>query len=237
MGRRRGTTVRARSVKQRLTHSRQAFRDKRGYYFDPTAQPWNPLEPPTTTWGPAPRDVAALLSIPGQDDLVRDRIMGDAAAGKPMQLATSFLPAAVARGTQLAEHDTGPAGVYDLLEDMGHGPLAWEETVAARMPAPTEAERLRLSKCIPLLRTVFGTIKAPDGTVLEVNDTRMSVDAFEIGYPITRHPSAEPPVEPTRSLSALDARRGTPCAIRRWWCWWPCGRPRARSAPWRATPG
>jgi hypothetical protein len=26
---------------------------------------------------------------------------------------------------------------------------------------------------------------------LEVNDTRMSAEAFEIGYTVTRHPSAE----------------------------------------------
>ncbi|QHC23359.1 GntR family transcriptional regulator [Streptomyces sp. GS7] len=190
VGRRRGTTVRVRPVKQRLTRSRQVFRDERGYYFDPTAQPWNALEPPTITWGPAPRDVAVLLSAaPGEDVLIRDRIMGDVAARKPMQLATSFLPATLSRGTQLAERDTGPGGIYDLLENMGHGPLAWEETVGARMPAPAEAERLGLPKGIPLLRIVR-TTKSPDGTVLEVNDTRMPADTFEIGYSITRHPSA-----------------------------------------------
>jgi GntR family transcriptional regulator len=191
--RRRGTIVRARPVKRRLTRSRQVFHDERGYYFDPTAQPWRALEPPTINWGPAPRDVAAVLGVaPGEDVLIRDRIMGDATAGRPMQLATSFLPAAIARGTQLAERDTGPGGIYDLLEDMGHHPLAWEETVGARMPTPAEAERLAVPKGIPLLRIVRTTTN-PSGTVLEVNDTRMSADAFEIGYTITRHPSAELP--------------------------------------------
>ncbi|MEH0416005.1 GntR family transcriptional regulator [Streptomyces sp. B21-083] len=191
--RRRGTIVRARPVKRRLTRSRQVFRDERGYYFDPTAQPWNALEPPTITWGPAPRDVAVLLGA-GQDEdvLIRDRIMGDTTVGKAMQLATSFLPAAVARGTRLAERDTGPGGIYDLLEDMGHRPLAWEESVGARMPTPAEAGRLGLPKGIPLLRIVR-TTTGPGGTVLEVNDTRMSADAFEVGYSVTRHPSAEPP--------------------------------------------
>ncbi|MBC3842346.1 hypothetical protein GXW82_25635 [Streptacidiphilus sp. 4-A2] len=30
----------------------------------------------------------------------------------------------------------------------------------------------------------------PDGAVLEINGTRMSAEEFEIGYSITRHPSA-----------------------------------------------
>ncbi|MFG2960823.1 GntR family transcriptional regulator [Streptomyces sp. NPDC048291] len=190
--RRRGTVVRARPAKRRLTRSRQVFRDERGYYFDPTAQPWRALEAPTISWGRPPKDVALMLGTqPDEDVLVRDRIMGDPTADRPMQLATSFLPAAVARGTRLAERDTGPGGIYDLLEEMGHHPLTWDETVGSRMPTPTEAERLHLAKGVPLLRIVR-TTTGPDGTVVEVNDTRMSADDFEVGYSVTRHSSARP---------------------------------------------
>lgn len=121
--------------------------------------------------------------------LLRDRIMGHPDTRQPMQLATSSLPAAVARGTRLAEADTGPGGIYDLLEGMGHRPLVWEESVSSRMPTPIEAARLGVAKGVPLLRIVRITA-GPDGTVLEVNDTRMSADAFEIGYAVTRHSSA-----------------------------------------------
>jgi GntR family transcriptional regulator len=110
-------------------------------------------------------------------------------AWKP-EAPISFLPAALARGTRLAERDTGPGGIYDLLEEMGHRPLAWEESVGARMPAPTEAALLGLPKGVPLLRIVR-TTTSPDGAVLEVNDTRMSADVFEVGYSVSRHPSAE----------------------------------------------
>ncbi|MEW1721202.1 GntR family transcriptional regulator [Streptomyces sp. NPDC093109] len=191
--RRRGTIVRIRQVKRRLTRARQVFRDERGYYFDPTAQPWIALEAPAIGWEPAPRDVAAVLGAgPEEEVLVRDRIMGDPQTRRPLQLATSFLPAALARGSRLAEKDTGPGGIYDLLEAMGRGPLVWEESVGARMPTPTEAVRLALPKGVPLLR-IMRTTTSPDGQVLEVNDTRMSADEFEIGYSVTRHPSAEPP--------------------------------------------
>jgi len=87
-----------------------------------------------------------------------------------MQSATGFLPAAVACGTRFTERDTGPGGMYDLLE----------ESVGARMPTPAEAGRLGLPKDIPLLRIVRMTT-GPDGSVLEVNDTRVSAEAFEVG--------------------------------------------------------
>ncbi len=55
---------------------------------------------------------------------------------------------------------------------------------------PARVARLALVKGVPLLRIVR-TAAGPDGTVLEVNDTRMSAEEFEIGYSIIRHPSAE----------------------------------------------
>ncbi|MEV2264259.1 GntR family transcriptional regulator [Streptomyces anulatus] len=194
--RRRGTVVRAQPVRRHLTRGRQVLRDERGYYFDASAQPWVALEPPTVTWAPAPRDIAVLLSLPEgeeqEDVLVRDRIMGDATTGDPLQLATSYLPASLTRGTRLAQQDTGPGGIYDLLEQMGHAPLSWEEAVSARMPTPTESDRLRLPKGVPLLR-ITRTTTGPGGIVLEINDTRMSADTFDIGYPLARHPSAQRP--------------------------------------------
>ncbi|MER7773256.1 GntR family transcriptional regulator [Kitasatospora sp. NPDC096140] len=190
--RRRGTVVRPIPSRRRLNRSRQVYRDDRGYYFDPTAQPWIALETPDIGWGPAPRDIAPLLDVrPGDEVLVRDRVMGNPDTRRPTQLATSYLPAPLARGTRLAERDTGPGGIYDLLESMGHGPLQWQESTSARMPTPREAERLALPRGVPLLRIVR-TTTSPAGTVLEINDTRMSAEDFEIGHTITRHTSAEP---------------------------------------------
>ncbi|MEU6285045.1 GntR family transcriptional regulator [Streptomyces sp. NPDC047028] len=190
--RRRGTIVRERPEKKRITRSRQVFRDEIGYFFDPTAQPWVALEPPTVRWGIVPVDLAALMGLStGAEVLVRDRIMGDPETRKAKQLATSYLPADLARGTQLAEADTGSGGIYDRLEEMGHRPLRWSEGVSARMPSPEEAEALNLPADVgvPLLRVVRLTM-APSGEVLELNDTRMSAEEFEIGYSIRRHSSA-----------------------------------------------
>ncbi|MEZ0089984.1 GntR family transcriptional regulator [Streptacidiphilus sp. EB129] len=188
--RRRGTVVLDPAVPRPLLRTREVLRDEIGYYFDPQAQPWRALQPPTRAWAVPPRDIAVLLGVPaGEEVLWRDRVMGDPDTGTAMQLATSFLPAAVARSTVLEEADTGPGGIYDRLEEMGHGPLEWSETITARMPTPGEAEVLGVPRGIPLLR-VLRTAVSPAGLVVEINDTRMSAARFAIGYPLTRHESA-----------------------------------------------
>ncbi|MEV6133209.1 GntR family transcriptional regulator [Streptomyces violaceusniger] len=195
--RRRGTIVRERPEKRRITRSRQVYRDKRGYFFDPTAQGWAALQTPTVSWGTVPVDLAPVLGVAiGDEVLIRDRIMGDPGTGEAKQLATSYLPSDISRGTQLAEHDTGKGGIYDRLEGMGHRPLVWSESVTARMPSPEEAEALGLPTDVgvPLLRVVRVTT-SPNGRVVEVNDTRMSAELFEIGYSISRSPSAQRAVD------------------------------------------
>lgn len=188
--RRRGTVVRGQPERQRITRSRQVYRDDLGYYFDPAAQLWGPVRPPTATWGAPPLDIAALLGADvGDEVLIRDRLMGSRDEDRAYQIATSYLPGWVARGTVLAESDTGPGGIYDRLEEMGHGPLRWSEAVSARMPTPEEVEALGLPPGVPLLR-VLRTTSGSARRVLEVNDTRMSAELFEIGYPIRRHASA-----------------------------------------------
>ncbi|MEU4496959.1 GntR family transcriptional regulator [Streptomyces sp. NPDC023998] len=191
--RRRGTIVRERPEKRRITRTRQVYRDEIGYYFDPAAQSWVAVEPPTTRWGAVPVDLAPVMGLNiGAEVLVRDRVMGEGETRRAMQLATSYLPADLARGTQLAEEDTGPGGIYDRLEEMGHRPLKWQESVSSRMPSPEEAAALGLPADVgvPLLRIVRVTT-SPSGQVVEVNDTRMSAELFEIGYDIQRSPSAE----------------------------------------------
>ena len=187
--RRRGTVVRAQPPRRRIRRDRTVYRDDRGYYFDAAAQPWIAVTTPTVSWGPAPADIAALLGVPaGAEVLIRDRVMGDP-DGTPRQLATSYLPADLTRGTILAEANTGPGGIYDRLEEMGHAPLEWSEDVTARAPLHHEATALRLPPGVPLLR-ITRTTTNPAGRPLEINDTRMSAETFAISYPLHRHRTA-----------------------------------------------
>lgn len=194
--RRRGTVVRERPIRRRVTRSRTVFRDEIGYFFDITAQGWRPVQPPTVQWGPVPFDVAHVLGVePGTEVVIRDRIMGDPETGRPTQLAASYLPADLVRELPvLAERDTGHGGIYDRIEEAGHGPLSWREAITARMPTPDEAARLELAPGVPLLRIVR-TATSPAGRVVEVNDTRMDAESWEVGYDIDRDNSAVPDSE------------------------------------------
>jgi DNA-binding GntR family transcriptional regulator len=189
--RRRGTVVRDRPPRQRITRTRKVYRDQIGYYFDPIAQGWRALSPPVIEWGPCPHDIAYLLGLePGAEVLIRDRVMGDPETEIAYQLATSYIPADLAGGAPIAEQDTGPGGIYDRLEEIGHAPLNWNEAISARMPTPAEADLLDLAPGVPLLRIIRNTTSA-SGRPLEVNDTRLDSERFEVGYPISRDDSAQ----------------------------------------------
>jgi DNA-binding GntR family transcriptional regulator len=176
----RGMFVRSRPPRRLVTRSRHVYRDERGYYFDPQAASWVAVQSPSVGYGPAPDDIARLLRIAtGAEVLIRDRQMGEP-DGPALQLATSYLRAELVRGTQLEQVDTGPGGIYDRLEEMGHM-LHWHETISARMPLPAEIRALSLSPGTPLLR-ILRVAFNQDDEPLEVNDTRMSADLFEIGY-------------------------------------------------------
>lgn len=188
--RRRGTVVLDRAVPQPRLRSREVYRDDIGYFFDRQAQPWRALAPTRITYEPPPRDVAALLGVQaGVEQLVRDRVVGDPDTGEAKQLAASWLPADLTLGTILEQADTGHGGIYDRLEEMGHGPLVWQEIVTCRMPSQAEVELLAAPPGVPLQRVLRLTL-SPAGRVLEVNDTVWRADLFAIGYELTRHESA-----------------------------------------------
>lgn len=190
--RRRGTVVRIPSARTPITRSRLVYRDEIGYYFDQAAQGWSPLRPPSVSRGPVPFDVAARLGLaPGDEVVIRERTMGDPDTGRPAQLATSYIPAELAAQLPvLAASDTGHGGIYDRMEEAGLGPIQWTEAITTRPPAMTEARALGLAAGVALLRIVR-LASSPAGRPLELNDTRMSGDKFEISYPLSRHTSAK----------------------------------------------
>ncbi len=47
----------------------------------------------------------------------RGRYLAD---GLPMELATSYVPWSLAKGTQMTEPNTGPGGIYARIEEAGH---------------------------------------------------------------------------------------------------------------------
>ena len=127
-----------------------------------------------------PADVATRLGLNRRAKTVvrRRRYLVD---GYPVETATSYIPATIARGTAIVEPNPGPGGIYARIEEQGHELGRFAEEVQARMPLPDETRALSLAPGVPVLhlvRTAFDTDDVP----VEVCDTVMSSDAFILDY-------------------------------------------------------
>lgn len=127
---------------------------------------------------PSP-EVAARLGAGGASTIIRKRrYLMD---GRPVEVATSYLPADIARGTPIADPNPGPGGIYARLEELGHRLDHFDEEIRARMPSQDEQRALLLTPGVPvlhLIRTAFAT----DGRAVEVCDTVMSSEAYVLDY-------------------------------------------------------
>ncbi|MEU5436151.1 GntR family transcriptional regulator [Streptomyces sp. NPDC020719] len=124
------------------------------------------------------QDVAARLGSPRKVLARRRRYLID---GRPVEFATSYLPLDIARGTQIAEPNPGPGGIYARLEEKGHRLDHFDEEIRARMPSPHEVRTLHLASGVPvihLIRTAYDS----EGRAVEVCDTVMAADAFVLAY-------------------------------------------------------
>lgn len=78
----------------------------------------------------ANEELAAALEVPpGTELTVRDRVMS--ADDVVVQLATSYLPRDLTRGTVMEDENPGPGGIYARLEDAGHQLRSFTEAVTA----------------------------------------------------------------------------------------------------------
>ncbi|MGD9526851.1 MAG: GntR family transcriptional regulator [Dehalococcoidia bacterium] len=103
------------------------------------------------------------------------------AEGVPIETAVSYIPADLAEGTRIVNHDTGPGGIYARLEEAGHQLDRFVEEVSARMPTADERRRLRLTPGTPVL-TVLRTAIDTDGRPVELCDTVKAAPAYVLEY-------------------------------------------------------
>jgi GntR family transcriptional regulator len=181
----RGVFVRRRPVVHRLARNRfgRAYREtgKGAYDVEMKAMGLTPrtelaeLGPVT----PPPEMAERLHLQPGELALIRRRRMY--ADDQPMQLATSYVPWALADGTQMTQPDSGPGSIYSRLAELDHGPARFTEDVSTRMPTPEEASFLRLTRPQPvffLVRTAFDQAGRP----VEVCEHVMAGDRWQLSY-------------------------------------------------------
>lgn len=99
----------------------------------------------------------------------------------PVELAETYIPAELAKGTQMEERNTGPGGVYARLEEAGHQLQEFMEEVGSRMPTPEERQRLLLPDGTPVL-TVRRIAYDVDGVPVEMTDTVKAAPSYVLEY-------------------------------------------------------
>ena len=132
---------------------------------------------------PAPPEIAERLNCAGPV-IVRSRRYS--LNGTPVETATSYLPADVAKGTPIADPNPGPGGIYARLEELGHTLERFTEEVSARMPTEAEARVLAMMPGVPVFRLIR-TAYDVEGRAVEVCDTIMSADAYVLNYELPAH--------------------------------------------------
>jgi UTRA domain len=81
----------------------------------------------------------------------------------------------------LSDQLLGPGGLYSRLADIGHAPVRFTGDVSTRMPAPEEAEFLRLTPPQPVFFLVRVAFDANDRPV-ETCEHIMSGDRWQLSY-------------------------------------------------------
>jgi DNA-binding GntR family transcriptional regulator len=127
--------------------------------------------------------VADMLGVlPGEPVVVRRRLM--LFDDHPVELVDSYYPAAVARGTRLAESRKIPGGAVAFLTDLGYRARRVREDVSARLATPDERSALQLKapSCVLLLtRTLITENDLP----VEASVMTMVADGRRLRYELT----------------------------------------------------
>lgn len=112
---------------------------------------------------PATPEVAGRLELDDGAPVVR-RVRHALIDGRPVQLQTSYFPAALVDGTPLAAPDFLERGTFATLREIGRPPAQISEELTAGLPTAEEAAVLGAA---PVLRVVRTTRDEP-GTALEL---------------------------------------------------------------------
>ncbi|MEU5599450.1 GntR family transcriptional regulator [Streptomyces sp. NPDC020298] len=128
----------------------------------------------------APDHIGAVLELADEETVCvrRRRFVLD---GKPVLLATSYLPTSVVAGSAITEENTGPGGTYARLAELGYKPVHFREEIRSRMPSKDEAAQLNISSGTPVIlicRTAF----ADEGRPVEINEMTLDAASYILEY-------------------------------------------------------
>lgn len=130
---------------------------------------------------PAPEDVAEALGVEVGAGVI-SRARRFLVDERPVQLATSYYPLEIARGTAITYTDTGPGGTYARLADLGYAPVRFTEKVVSRAPHPDEFTDLALPKAGGQVFDVTRLAFTKEGRCVEVNRMVLDTAAYVLEY-------------------------------------------------------
>lgn len=134
---------------------------------------------------PTPDEVAPFLNLePGEVVLHRPRVM--LADGEPVEVADSYYPVDVARGTPLAEQRLIRGGSYAALAEAGFPPELYAEEVSIRPALSGEQSALGLSGDEPII-SLIRTVYSRDGRPVECCVMILRVDRHKLHYELPVH--------------------------------------------------
>jgi GntR family transcriptional regulator len=179
-----GTTVNELPVLTRSTIARQGRQSRergqaRGAFAAELAEKGISTRVDVTVSGTeAPEQAVRMFGgQPGLQVVERRRVMY--AADVPVQLATSWIPAAIAGGTQIEQEDTGPGGVYSRLADLGYAPVRFREITRLRVPDDRERQALELDPDHRVF-DIWRSATTASGQVVEVNSMVLPAHQWEL---------------------------------------------------------
>lgn len=129
----------------------------------------------------APRAVAVALNLSGRQTEVICRSRRMYANEVPVQFATSYIPADIAKGTALEKEDLGPGGILSRFEEIGLAQVRITESVRVRAPADTERSLLQLDDAQQVLE-IWHTGWTADGRPVEVTLHAVPTWAWVLEY-------------------------------------------------------
>lgn len=129
-----------------------------------------------------PDEVADYLRLPDAGTaVVRKRVMF--LDDEPVELAESYYPTDLVRGSRIMEVGKIPRGARAVLVDLGYPPRCAHEVVYTRMPTPDESRALHLSTGTPVFHVVR-TVLSDDDRPIEVGVMVLGGDRNRLEYEI-----------------------------------------------------
>ncbi len=132
-----------------------------------------------------PKRVAKALGLGAQGTAVlRSRIglLND----EPAELANSYYPIELAKGTRLADRRKIPGGSPTLLAEMGYPPREQADEVAARKATREEHEHLELPGDVAVLE-IFRVVYSDNQRPIEVTELIKPGHLYKMGYHLPMH--------------------------------------------------